>query len=729
MDAKAPDVSTVIVSFNTRDYLAQCLGTIPQAAEGLAVEIIVVDNGSSDGTQAMLAERFHQVRLIQSQENLGFGRANNLGARAATGRTLLLLNSDCELQPGALKFMLDALDQDPSLGGVFCRLLNSDGSLQPSVHRAFPSPWSQVGDLFFLSSLRYTVYRNAALHPWLLRRSIRLHTLAQDVAWGGAACMLVRRDVFEAVGGFDERFFMYCEDLDLCKRIRDAGHRLRYLPAASAVHHWGKSAVPHSATMLREAYRSRMLYFEKHFPDWGGSVVRALSLGELAVRRTVFALAARIPSRHRQAFRDRASASAACLQVVRGGETSCAASAPAVGIGPVLPLLALVVLFSLFRFLHDQAKLLTESPFIDFAHYYTYAMIVAQGRNPFDPEAVAWADRLLNLRQAGASANYPPLFYLLMQPWILLPFRSAAVAWFLTSQVCLVATLGFCLRRFVSASPVRAAAALFVILNYQPLTESLALGQVNSVVLLLVTLAWWGLRSGHPWLAGGSVALSLHIKLQYALLLPLLWWMGQRRAAARGLLLAGLGVITGLLILGPAHHLGYLGYAWSPPDYLHAWTANLSPRATLLRLLGGAPEGRALANAASLALDGTLLYLFARAIRGPLSPSSHSLDWVWGLGLTAVPLLSPLTEEHHLVVLLLPLTLLLLAESPAPGGWLDETLLIASILLLGSRYSFERFPAFHQGPLSLLAAGKILGVSALAWVLMRRLKTVDRRTR
>jgi hypothetical protein len=81
------------------------------------------------------------------------------------------------------------------------------------------------------------------------------------------------------------------------------------------------------------------------------------------------------------------------------------------------------------------------------------------------------------------------------------------------------------------------------------------------------------------------------------------------------------------------------------------------------------------------------------------------------------------------VVLLLPLTLLLLAESPAPGGWLDETLLIASILLLGSRYSFERFPAFHQGPLSLLAAGKILGVSALAWVLMRRLKTVDRRTR
>lgn len=317
METKDPEVSIVIVSFNTCSYLARCLAAVPPAAGGLAIEVIVVDNGSSDGTQAMVAGEFPSVRLIQSQENLGFGRANNLGARAAAGRTLLLLNSDCELQPGSLAIMLCALDQDPSLGGVFCRLLNGDGSLQPSVHRSFPSPWSLAGELIFLSSFRYAVYRNPALHSWLLRRTIRHHNQTHDVAWGGGACVLIRREVFETVSGFDERFFMYCEDMDLCKRIRDAGYRLRYLPDASAVHHWGKSTAQLPAAMLQESYRSQIHYFEKHFPGWGGAVARRLALRGLAIRRLVFSLIALVPSRHRQAFRDRAASSAACQQALR----------------------------------------------------------------------------------------------------------------------------------------------------------------------------------------------------------------------------------------------------------------------------------------------------------------------------------------------------------------------------------------------------------------------------
>lgn len=328
MEAKAPDISILIVSLNTREYLAQCLAAIPRAAEGLTIETIVVDNGSTDGTQAMLAREFPHVRLIQSPENLGFGRANNVGARAGAGRTLLLLNSDCNLQPGALVTMLHALDQDPALGGVFCRLLNSDGSLQPSVHRSLPSPWSQAGDLFFLSSLRYAVYRNAALHPWLLRRSIRLHSLAQNVAWGGAACMLISRGTFEAVGGFDERFFMYCEDMDLCKRILDAGYRLRYIPEASAVHHWGKSTAQQPAPMLREAYRSRLYYFQKHCPVWQARVVRWIALGELFIRRHALWLLAIFPSAHRRSFQHRAVASAACLEDLRKGSFESQRRAP-----------------------------------------------------------------------------------------------------------------------------------------------------------------------------------------------------------------------------------------------------------------------------------------------------------------------------------------------------------------------------------------------------------------
>jgi len=282
-------------------------------------------------------------------------------------------------------------------------------------------------------------------------------------------------------------------------------------------------------------------------------------------------------------------------------------------------------------------------------------------------------DRLLGIRRAGAAANYPPLFYILMEPWVLLPFRPAAVAWFLTSQACLLATLGLCFRRFSSASPVRVGAVLFVVLNYQPLIENLVLGQTNLVLLLLSALAWYGLRQGYPWLAAGSIALILHVKVQYVLLLPLVWWMGHRNVATRALLLAILGVGVALLILGPAHHLGYLGYLWSPPDYLHAWTANLSPRASLIRLLGGSGYGHDLANALSLLLDAVLFVVFGRAIRQAVSSELSTVDWSWGLSLTAIPLLSPLTEEHHMVLLLLPLALLLLAEPCAPIGFADRT--------------------------------------------------------
>jgi GT2 family glycosyltransferase len=313
-----PDVSIVIVSLNTRQYLSRCLAAIPRAADRLRFEVVVVDNGSTDGTQAMLAEAIPQVRLIQSAENLGFGRANNVGAGAGRGRTVLLLNSDCEPQPGSLGKLLAALDQDPSLGGVFCRLLNADGTLQPSVHRAFPTPWTLLGEVFFLSPLRYAIYRHPSLHPWLLGSTIRAHSRAHDVAWGGAACMLIRREVFQTLGGFDERFFMYCEDMDLCKRIRDAGYRLRYLPDAAAIHHWGKSAVQLPSAMLWEAYRSRLYYYEKHFPGWGGAMARRLAMGELWLRQAVFSLLARLPSDHREVWRQRAAASADSLRALRG---------------------------------------------------------------------------------------------------------------------------------------------------------------------------------------------------------------------------------------------------------------------------------------------------------------------------------------------------------------------------------------------------------------------------
>src|SRR5436309_3398835 len=179
------DVSIVIVSWNTSDYLVRCLGLLDSATKGLTTEVIVVDNGSSDGSQAVVAAQFPKVRLIQNADNLGYGRACNIGVQASCGRTVLLLNSDCELTPGSVTTMVATLDQDPSLGGVLCRLVNLAGSLQPSVHESLPSPWSMFGDLLLFSSLRSVVYRNLAFHRWVLRAAAHSDAVGISRAGGG----------------------------------------------------------------------------------------------------------------------------------------------------------------------------------------------------------------------------------------------------------------------------------------------------------------------------------------------------------------------------------------------------------------------------------------------------------------------------------------------------------------------------------------------------------------
>lgn len=309
------DVDVVIVSWNTREHLARCLAALGADGDGIALDVIVVDNASSDGSPAMVTQKFPHVRLIENATNAGFGCACNTGAAAGSARAILFLNSDCEPAPGAVAAMLGALDTDVTLGAVFCRLVNEDGTLQPSVHRMLPTPWAHVGDVFFCSSLRHALYRRRALKRWLLASTLRRHAAAHDVAWGGAASMLVRRAAFEAIGGFDERFFMYSEDLDLCARLGNVGHRLRYLPEAVTMHAWGASTAQRPAAMLREAYVSRLRYFDKHFPGGGGALVAALAGVELRVRLAAFSLLGIMPGG--ASWRRRAAETAACLVAIR----------------------------------------------------------------------------------------------------------------------------------------------------------------------------------------------------------------------------------------------------------------------------------------------------------------------------------------------------------------------------------------------------------------------------
>lgn len=228
-------LSILIVNWNSKDYLRKCLGTVRATCAEFSPQIVVVDGASFDGCGEMLAAEFPEVEFVQSPDNVGFGRANNLGFERVTGETLLLLNPDCELLPGAVAELLARLDQLPSPGILAPRLLNTDGSLQISCVQALPTPLNQVLDA-------------AVLRRWFPRS--RLWGTCAAFGAGGpvaveavsGACMLLRSEVFRQVGGFSPLFFMYGEDIDLCARVRKLGLQNFHVPAARVVHHGGGSS-------------------------------------------------------------------------------------------------------------------------------------------------------------------------------------------------------------------------------------------------------------------------------------------------------------------------------------------------------------------------------------------------------------------------------------------------------------------------------------------------------
>ncbi|MCA9998618.1 MAG: glycosyltransferase family 2 protein, partial [Anaerolineales bacterium] len=219
------DLSIIIISWNVRELLRRCLASIAAGRGGLALEVIVVDGASHDGSAAMVAADFPWVRLLARDDNVGFPRGNNLGLELANGRYLLLLNPDTELVGDALTTLVRYLDDHPDVGLVGSQLLNSDGSVQSS-RRRFPT----VATAFFESTW---------LQPYAPRQLLA-HFYVEDVAdaetavvdWVTGACMLTRRTVFEQVGGMDEVYFMYSEELDWCRRIKLAGWEIVYLPTA-----------------------------------------------------------------------------------------------------------------------------------------------------------------------------------------------------------------------------------------------------------------------------------------------------------------------------------------------------------------------------------------------------------------------------------------------------------------------------------------------------------------
>lgn len=257
------DISAVIVSWNTRDLLSRCIGSVTRQAEDarLKVEIIVVDNASSDGTAGHIRRRFPAVTVIALPENRGFAAANNLGIAQAQGAALLLLNPDTEMLPGSLSGLWRALQASPRIGMVGSLLLNPDGSLQ-SAGYCFPGLVQMFLDLF-------------PIHPRLIGSRLNgrmppgdgLSPLAIDHPLG--ACMLARRSVIEQVGALDDQYFMYSEEIDWCRRIKAGGWTILTAPSARVIHYGGQSTGQMPEAMFLELHRSRNRYFRRHHsPDY-----------------------------------------------------------------------------------------------------------------------------------------------------------------------------------------------------------------------------------------------------------------------------------------------------------------------------------------------------------------------------------------------------------------------------------------------------------------------------
>ncbi len=279
-----PDLSVCIVNWNTRRDLEQAIASILGDASGLRVEVVVVDNASTDGSAEMVGERFPSVMLIQSGANLGFARGYNLAASKTAGRCLLMLNPDTQVRAGALVGLAEFLDSHPEAGAAGPRLLNPDGSLQFSCRR-FPRPMAAV---FRNTPLGKLIPGNRFTRDYLMADWD--HHLVREVDWLSGAAICIRRQAWEQVGGFDEGFFMYAEDIDWCWRARQAGWRVCYVPQAVVVHKIGRSSDQRPVASVVQFHRSMVRFYRKHYARQWPMGLRWLPVAGIRARGAVVVL-------------------------------------------------------------------------------------------------------------------------------------------------------------------------------------------------------------------------------------------------------------------------------------------------------------------------------------------------------------------------------------------------------------------------------------------------------
>ena len=256
------DLSTVIVNYRARRALIDCLASLELDAAGFEHEIVVVDNDPSDGTLEMVARRFPKVRSIANAENVGFARAVNQGIAATTGEYVMVLNPDCFIEHGSLAPLIGYLRAHPRAGVVGPRMIGHDGKLQYSA-RSFPGPLTFLFNRYSLLTRLFPgnpYSRRYLLSDWD-------HASVRSVDWLSGACLMVRRAAIDQVGPMDEAYFMFNEDVDWCRRMKEGGWKVVYVPEAMIYHDIGASRRKVATKVIVERHRGMIHYFHKYHPS------------------------------------------------------------------------------------------------------------------------------------------------------------------------------------------------------------------------------------------------------------------------------------------------------------------------------------------------------------------------------------------------------------------------------------------------------------------------------
>lgn len=279
------DLSIVIVSFNTREILTDCVKSVIKNTSGIEYEIIIVDNGSKDGSLERIKElekKYPQVSLIDAKVNIGFGKANNLGAKKAKGRYLLFLNSDTLIFDNAINESLDVIKNIPK-GGVFsCKLLNADKSVQASGGH-FPTLGNVFAWQFFIDDIPFIGSLISSFHPQLSS-----YNRDKQMDWVTGAFMIIPKKAFDVVGGFDENIFMYTEEMELCFRLKKLGYKTVYQNTPAIIHLGGSSGG--SVLALASEVKNMIYFWKKHKPTWQLPLIKLFFLCGSLLRLLIFGI-------------------------------------------------------------------------------------------------------------------------------------------------------------------------------------------------------------------------------------------------------------------------------------------------------------------------------------------------------------------------------------------------------------------------------------------------------